>query len=82
MYYIGIDLGGTNVAAGMVDEGGKLLGKASIPCPRGSEAIADAIAQAARLAHREGIPLKEAVLQCGFLTEKAYEEAVDPEKMV
>ena len=39
-------------------------------------------AQAARLAHREGITLKEAVLQCGFLTEKAYEEAVDPEKMV
>ncbi len=39
-------------------------------------------AQAARLAHREGITLKEAVLQCGFLTEEAYEEAVDPEKMV
>ena len=39
-------------------------------------------AQAARLAHREGFTLKEAVLQCGFLTEKAYEEAVDPEKMV
>jgi len=50
MYYIGIDLGGTNVAAGIVEEDGKLLGKASVPCPRGGEAVADAIAQAARLA--------------------------------
>lgn len=53
MYYIGIDLGGTNVAAGLVDEEGKLLGKASVPCPRGAEAIADAIAEAARLAAAE-----------------------------
>lgn len=29
--YIGIDLGGTNIAAGIVDEGGKVLHKASIP---------------------------------------------------
>ena len=50
MYYIGIDLGGTNVAAGMVDGEGRLLAKASVPCPRGAEPIADAIAQAARLA--------------------------------
>jgi len=49
-YYIGIDLGGTNVAAGIVEEDGKLLGKASVPCPRGGEAVADAIAQAAHLA--------------------------------
>lgn len=50
MYYIGIDLGGTNVAAGVTDREGKLLGKASIPCPRGAEAIADAMAESARLA--------------------------------
>lgn len=49
-YYIGIDLGGTNVAAGMVQEDGVLLGKASVPCPRGGEAVADAIARAARMA--------------------------------
>ncbi len=49
-YYIGIDLGGTNVAAGIVTEDGSILGQASVPCPRGGEAVADAIAQAARLA--------------------------------
>ena len=60
MYYIGIDLGGTNVAAGVTDREGKLLGTASIPCPRGAEAIADAMAQAARLsAEKAGIPLAE-----------------------
>lgn len=31
MYYIGIDLGGTNIAAGLVDENGKILKKASVP---------------------------------------------------
>lgn len=60
MYYIGIDLGGTNVAAGVTDREGRLLGKASIPCPRGAEAIADAMAESARLALCEaGLPLEE-----------------------
>ncbi|MDE6107994.1 MAG: ROK family protein [Oscillospiraceae bacterium] len=60
MYYIGIDLGGTNVAAGVTDKEGRLLGKASIPCPRGVEAIADAMAESARLAAQEAnIPLEE-----------------------
>ena len=27
-YYIGIDLGGTNIAAALVDEQGKILGRA------------------------------------------------------
>ncbi|NLW57058.1 MAG: ROK family protein [Firmicutes bacterium] len=31
MYYIGIDLGGTNIAAGLVDSCGRLLRKSSIP---------------------------------------------------
>lgn len=61
MYYIGIDLGGTNVAAGLVDEGGKLLEKASVPCPRGPEPIAGAIAQAARLAaEKAGVEVSRA----------------------
>jgi len=47
-YYIGIDLGGTNVAAGIVTESGALVGKASIPTPKGDEAVADAIAAAAK----------------------------------
>ena len=31
MYYIGVDLGGTNIAIGITDEAGKLLHKASVP---------------------------------------------------
>ena len=31
MYYIGIDLGGTNIAAGLVDESGKIVVSKSIP---------------------------------------------------
>ena len=29
-YYIGIDLGGTNIASGLVDENGKILKKISV----------------------------------------------------
>lgn len=38
--------------------------------------------RAARLAHLQGLTLKDAVLQSGFLTEEEYDEIVDPEKMV
>lgn len=31
MYYIGVDLGGTNIAVGLVDEQGKILAKKSVP---------------------------------------------------
>ncbi len=31
MYNIGIDLGGTNIAAGIVDENGRILIKHSVP---------------------------------------------------
>ena len=31
MYYIGIDLGGTNIAFGLVSEDGKILRKAETP---------------------------------------------------
>ena len=31
MYYLGIDLGGTNIAAGIVDENHKILAKGSVP---------------------------------------------------
>ena len=34
MYYVGIDLGGTNIAAGIVDENGVLLYKDSVPTKR------------------------------------------------
>ena len=39
-------------------------------------------AQCAKKALREGITLKEAVLALGYLDEAAYDEAVQPEKMV
>lgn len=48
MYYLGIDLGGINVAAAVVDETGRLLGKGKISTPRtGAEAVAAAMADAA-----------------------------------
>lgn len=31
MYYLGVDLGGTNIAVGLVDENGKIISKSSIP---------------------------------------------------
>ncbi len=62
MYKIGIDLGGTNIAAGVVDENNKILGAASVKtnCPRPAEEIADSIAEAAKLAVRKaGISLQD-----------------------
>lgn len=75
-YYIGIDLGGTNVAAGMVQENGALLGKASVPCPRGGEAVADAIAQAARIAAEAAGVSLEGSKGVGL----ASPGSIDPEK--
>ena len=34
-YRVGIDLGGTNIAAGIVDESGKIIKKMSVPTPSG-----------------------------------------------
>ncbi len=51
-YYVGIDLGGTNIAAGVVDEQFKIIGKASVPTamPRTPDQIADSMVEAARAA--------------------------------
>ena len=54
MYYIGIDLGGTNVAAAAVDAEGKILGRASLPTPRGAERVADQMAAAVHAAVEQG----------------------------
>lgn len=45
-YYIGIDLGGTNIAVGIVDDEHKIILEDSVPtnCPRPLEGIADDIA--------------------------------------
>ena len=55
MHYLGIDLGGTNVAAAVVDRDGTILGKVSLPTPRtGAEAVADQMAAASRAAAGKG----------------------------
>ena len=47
MYTLGIDLGGTNIVAGVVDENYKIIATASVKtnCPRPAEEIADDIAK-------------------------------------
>ncbi len=52
MLHLGIDLGGTNVAAAVVDDGGAIVGRAVRPTPRGAglSALADAVAEAGRAA--------------------------------
>ena len=49
MYYIGIDLGGTGIKAGIVDENGKILHKGACPtgAERGHEAVIADMAQLA-----------------------------------
>ena len=39
MHYLGIDLGGINIAAAVVSEAGEILGRGNIPTPRGAEAV-------------------------------------------
>lgn len=50
MYYIGIDLGGTNIAVGIVDENNKIVVKGSVPTkmPRSADAIMDDMADLAK----------------------------------
>ncbi len=52
MYYLGIDLGGTNIAAAVVDEDFNIIGKGKIKtnCPRPVEKICDSIYEAGMLA--------------------------------
>ena len=47
MYYIGVDLGGTNIAIGIVDEKYNIIAKKSVPtnCPRSADEISDDIAK-------------------------------------
>ena len=39
MYYLGIDLGGTNITAGLVEEDGKIFAKKSTPTMNGRQAV-------------------------------------------
>ena len=52
MYHLGIDLGGTNIAVGVVDENFNIVGrgKKKTNCPRPADEICDDMAAAARMA--------------------------------
>ena len=62
MYYIGVDLGGTNIPAGIVDEKGNLLRKASVPTGAEREAdevIKDMAALCKKLVDEQGITVDD-----------------------
>ena len=62
MVYIGVDLGGTNIKAGVVDDEGRIIRQASIPTghPRGEKAICDDIvALSKRLLEESGFSLNQ-----------------------
>ena len=52
MYRIGVDLGGTNIATGVVDENNKIIGRGKVKtrAPRPAEAIFDSIKEAVDMA--------------------------------
>lgn len=62
MYYIGVDLGGTNIAVGIVDESYKIVKKGSVPTKpeRGADAVvADMASLAKSLISEMGISLSD-----------------------
>lgn len=67
-YKIGIDLGGTNIAAGIVDENYKIIQKASVPTnlPRSAEEIvADMAELSQRLCESAGVSFKDEIESIG-----------------
>ncbi len=60
MYYIGVDLGGTNIAVGLVDEEGKIIRKDSVPTNAkrdADEIIKDMATLCLKLCKDEGITI-------------------------
>lgn len=60
-YYLGLDVGGTNLAAGVVDEAFRLLSKVSCPSGAGrqmEEIVADMAAVSQKAVRESGIPEK------------------------
>ena len=82
MYTIGIDLGGTNIKAGLCDREGKLLKKMSLPTNR--EATADSITDAMaklsvvypRIVRLEYTHFRHIVLE--GITDNTTEETMSP----
>ena len=61
MKVVGLDLGGTKIAAGVFD-GKRLLSKVVVPTPKeGGERVAEALAEAAERAEREAGVRGEAI---------------------
>lgn len=64
MYYLGIDLGGTNIAAGVVNENYEIIGRGKMKtnAGRSDDLILDDMAEAARMAVKDaGLELKDIV---------------------
>ncbi len=62
MYYIGVDLGGTNIAVGIVNEEGKILRKESVPTRANrepDEIVKDMAALCVKLCNDEGITVDD-----------------------
>ena len=62
MYRIGVDLGGTNIAVGVVTEDYKIIGRGKVKtrCPRPAAEIFDDIALAVQMAVKDaGISMDE-----------------------
>lgn len=62
MYYLGIDLGGTNIAAGVVNENYEIIGRGKMKtnAGRADDLILDDMAEAARMAVKDaGLELKD-----------------------
>ena len=78
MYRLGIDLGGTNIAAAVVDENYKIVGRGKVKTalPRPAEEICDAMAEAAKAAIADAGLKIEDIAAMGVGTPGA----VDPSK--
>lgn len=76
MVTLGIDLGGTNIAVGVVDEQHKIVGTASVKTdlPRSAEAIADSMKEACLLALGEARLTLDEVASVGVGTPGAVNE--------
>jgi len=70
MYTIGIDLGGTNIAAGVVNDKYEIVGKASVKTalPRPAEEVVESIKEAALMALVDASVLMDEVEAVGIGT--------------
>ena len=86
MYQIGVDIGGTNIKIGLVDEALEIVARSSIPFPQADgEIVADKLAEAIRaLRENEQILKKPSIaetLDWVAALEALGAEALTPEAM-